>query len=233
MNRSIMGVVVLVLTVTAAHAGFAAEATHVPVTPLAAANANLIARADRALRAYIAACSRGDHEAIARIVTSDAVVEYALQEPGTYLKVEAAALIARRSVNAKPTGAETRVSNLWIFPTQDSNVVFARYTIGTDDRSPAQDPGHLALLEMRGDRIFMMRHFRNLQDAQLQRGPCQSLGAEDIRGSQARLLPPLILTMAGKQLKLMNNGGNIREQDRTSGTAQSQPINEGDLADGR
>jgi len=177
-----MGVVVLVLTVTAAHAGIAAEATHIPATPLAAANANLIARADRALRAYIAACSRGDHEAIARIVTGDAVVEYALQEPGTYLKVEAAALIARGSANAKPTGAEARVSNLWIFPTPDSNVVFVRYTIGTALRSPAQNPGRLAQLEMRGDRIFKLRNFRSLQDAQLQRGPCQSLGAQDIRG---------------------------------------------------
>ena len=182
MNRSILGFLVLVLTVTAAHAGFATEATHVPATPLAAANANLIARADRALRAYIAACSTGDDEAIARIVTSDAVVEYALQEPGTYLKVEAAALIARRSVKPKSTGAAARVSNLWIFPTPDSNVVFVRYTIGTDLRSPAQNTGHLAQLEMRGDRIFMMRHFRNLQDAELQRGPCQSLGAKDIRG---------------------------------------------------
>jgi len=30
-----------------------------------------------------------DNEAFARIVTSDAVVEYALEEPGTYLAVEA------------------------------------------------------------------------------------------------------------------------------------------------
>ena len=173
------------------------------------------------MRDYIAACSSGDDEAIARIVTSDAVVEYALKEPGTYLKVEAAALIAKRSINAKLTGTEAHISNLWIFPTPDSNVVFVRYTIGTDVRSPAQDPGpkHLALLEMRGDRIFKMRHFRNLQDAQLQRGPCQSLDAQDIRGSHARPLPPTRVTMASRQLKLMNKGGNNPEQDRTSGAA--------------
>ena len=88
MNRSILGFAVAALLTATVHAGFAAEATHVPATDLAAANADLIARADRALRDYVAACSIGDDEAMARIVTSDAVVEYALEEPGTYLRVK-------------------------------------------------------------------------------------------------------------------------------------------------
>jgi len=127
--------------------------------PQAAASANLIARADRALRDYVAACSTGNEEAIARIVTSDAVLEYALEEPGTYLTVEAAALSANRSVNAEPTGTGAHISNLWIFPTSDSNTVFIHYTIGSAVRSPAElpDSEHLSLLEMRGDRIFKMR----------------------------------------------------------------------------
>ena len=85
MTRSILGFAVTVLLTATVHTAFAAEATHVPATALAAANADLIARADRALRDYVAACSTGDDKAMARIVTSDAVVEYALKEPGTYL----------------------------------------------------------------------------------------------------------------------------------------------------
>jgi len=69
---------------------------------------------DRALRDYVAACSSGDNEAFARIVTSDAVVEYALEEPGTYLAVEAAVLSANRSAISKQTGTGAHISNLWI-----------------------------------------------------------------------------------------------------------------------
>jgi hypothetical protein len=86
------------------------DPNHVPATPYAAADGNLIARADRALRDYVAARSIGDDEAI---VTSDAVVEYALEEPGTYLVVEAAALSAKRSGNAKQAGAGASIWDLY------------------------------------------------------------------------------------------------------------------------
>jgi hypothetical protein len=167
MTRSILGFAVTVLLTATVHTAFAAEATHVPATALAAANADLIARADRALRDYVAACSTGDDKAMARIVTSDAVVEYALEEPGTYLTVDADALIAC-SVSPEPTGTVAQVSKLWIFPTPDSNVVFVQYTIGSDVRSPTQVPEseHMAIIEMRGERIFKFRNFRNLHDAQ-------------------------------------------------------------------
>jgi len=140
--------------------GFAAQPAQVPAIPQSAASANLIARADRALRDYVAACSAGDNEAFARIVTSDAVVEYALEEPGAYLTVEAAVLSAKRSSSSKQTGSGTLISNLSIFPTSDSNTVFVHYTTRSDVRSPAQlpDSEHLALLEMRGDRILKIRN---------------------------------------------------------------------------
>jgi hypothetical protein len=159
MNRSLLGLAVTVLLTMTVPDGGAAEAVHVPATSPAAASANLIARADRALRAYVAACSSGDNEAFTRIVTSDAVVEYALEEPGTYLAVEAAALSASRSGDSKQTGTGAHISNLWIYPTSDSNVVFVHYTTRADVRSRAQlpDSEHLALLEMHGDRIFKMR----------------------------------------------------------------------------
>jgi len=153
MNKSILGLAVTVLLAMTVQAGFAAEAVHVPATPYAAASANLIARVDRALRDYVAACSTADDAAIARIVTSDAVVEYVLEEPGTYLGVEADALSANCSGNAKQAGAGASFSNLWIFPTSDSNTVFVKYTTSRGD------PEHLALLEMRGERIFKIRNF--------------------------------------------------------------------------
>ena len=160
MNRSILAVAATVLFTMTVQTGFAADPAQVPAIPQTASSATLIARADRALRDYVAACSTGDHEAFARIVTSDAVVEYALEEPGTYLEVEAAALSANSSANSKQTGTGTHISNLWIYPTNDSNVVFVHYTTRSDVRSLAQlsDSEHLALLEMRGDRIFKMRN---------------------------------------------------------------------------
>ena len=159
MNRSISGLAATVLLTMTVRTGFAAEPIQVPASPQAATSANLIARADRALRDYVAACSTGNEEAIARILTIDAVVEYALEEPGTYLAVEVAALSANRSGNAKQTRSGAHISNLWIFPTPDSNTVFVHYTIGSDVRSSAEpDSEHLALLEMRGDRIVKIRN---------------------------------------------------------------------------
>ena len=168
MNKSTLNIAATVLLAMSIHTGFAVEPVRVPTPPQTTGSASLIARADRALRDYVAACSTGDDEAIARIVTSDAVVEYALKEPGTYLTVDAGALIAKCSVSSEPTGTVAQVSKLWIFPTPDSNVVFVQYTIGSDVRSPTQVPDseHMAIIEMSGERIFKMRNFRNLHDAQ-------------------------------------------------------------------
>ena len=52
MNRSILGFAATALLTMTAYTGVAAEVTHVPATALAAANADLIARANRALRDY-------------------------------------------------------------------------------------------------------------------------------------------------------------------------------------
>ena len=148
MKRSILRFIATVLLAMTVHPGFAAEPAHVPATPHDAANASLMARAERALRDYVAACSTGDDEAMERIVTSDAVIEYALAAPGTYFVVEAAALSANRSGKA---GAAAHISDLWSFPTNDSNAVFVQYTTSSDVRSPAElsDSEYLALLEMR------------------------------------------------------------------------------------
>src|SRR5882757_2484759 len=127
MNRSLLSLAAIVALTMIVPTGFAAETVHVPATPQAAASADLIARVDRALRDFVAACSAGDDEVIARTVTSDAVIEYALDEPGTYRAIEAVTLSAVRSADAEPTGTGSRISKLWIFPTNDPNVVFVHY----------------------------------------------------------------------------------------------------------
>jgi hypothetical protein len=52
------------------------------------------------------------------------------------------------------------ISNLWIYPPPDSNTLFVHYTTSSDVRSPVElpDSKHLALLEMRGDRIAKIRN---------------------------------------------------------------------------
>lgn len=162
MNRSMLSLAAALLLAMIVHAGFAAEPAHVPATSQAVANANLIARADHALRDYVAACSTGDDEAIARSLTSDAVIEYPLEEPGMYVAVEAAALTANCFGNGEQAASRAQISNLWIFPTNESNSVFVQYTLSSGVRSPAQlarTSEHLALLEMRGDQIVKMRDF--------------------------------------------------------------------------
>jgi hypothetical protein len=100
-------------------------------------------------------------QAIGHSVTSDAVFEYALQEPGSYVTVDATSLSTHWSNDAHTKHSPTNVSNLWIFPTGDSNSVFVRYTTSTAGESGVAEERleHLALVEMRGDRIAKLRDF--------------------------------------------------------------------------
>jgi hypothetical protein len=128
-------------------------------TALSKANADVISRADHALRDYVLACSVRDGQAIGQTVTSDAVFEYVLEEPGTYLTIDATSLRAH-CVGAERTGeSPLNVSNLRIFPTGDPNSVFVSYTTST-----AGDSEHLALIELRGDRIAKLRDFTTTFD---------------------------------------------------------------------
>jgi hypothetical protein len=141
---------------------FSAEPTHVPATARTEAIANLIDRADHALRTYIAACSKGDGEAVRRIVTDDALFEYMLRDPGAHLSVDGAALSATVPGNSRQKGPEAPLDvDLWIFPTNDSSAVFVQYAIGSSTQPPARAPvaRYLAMIDMRGDRIFKMRDF--------------------------------------------------------------------------
>ena len=127
-----------------------------PATVQATQAADLISRAANAFVDYVNACSGNDQEAVARAITSDAVVEYAAAEPGVYLTFDATALTTRCGDDPAPIGAGQHISNLWIFPTTDANAVFVRYDSASNLASAEQ---HLLLVEMRGDRIIRMRDF--------------------------------------------------------------------------
>jgi ketosteroid isomerase-like protein len=126
-----------------------------PVASQAQQSAELISRAQTGLEQYLRACSEGDENGVERTLTRDAVVEYALEEPGIYRTIDATLLIDRCRVNSG-NGVEQPVSNLWIYPTPDENTVFVHYDIGA---GTAYHERHLVLLEMRGDRIAKIRDF--------------------------------------------------------------------------
>jgi ketosteroid isomerase-like protein len=150
-----------VLLLTNSITTLADEPTHTPATSQSKLNAAVISNVDHALRDYLLACSTHDAQAIGHSVTSDAVFEYALEEPGSYVTVDATSLRAHCSSDASTKHSPTDVSNLWIFPTGDSNYVFVRYTTSAAAESGVAEERsqHLALVEMRGDRIAKLRDF--------------------------------------------------------------------------
>jgi ketosteroid isomerase-like protein len=150
-----------VLLLTNSIATLADEPAHTPATSQAKLNAAVISTVDHVLRDYLLASSTRDAQAIGKLVTSDAVFEYALQEPGSYVTVDATSLRAHWSNDANTKRSPEVVSNLWIFPTGDSNSVFVRYTTSTAAESGVAEEHseHLALVEMRGDRIAKLRDF--------------------------------------------------------------------------
>jgi len=67
--------------------------------------------------------------------------------------MDGSSLLAACAANS----AGARVSNLWIFPTNDANTVFVQYDSGT-----TASGGQLALVELNGDRISRMVNFAAL-----------------------------------------------------------------------
>jgi cytochrome c len=121
-----------------------------PSTPAAQTSAKLISRAERAINGFVAACTARDVRALSGVTTTQVRVEYALDEPGTYLSMDGNSLLAACAANS----SDAHVSNLWIFPTNDANTVFVQYDSGT-----TASHGQLALIELSGDRISRMVNF--------------------------------------------------------------------------
>jgi hypothetical protein len=135
------------------NAALASEPAHpvvngaqVPNTEAARQSADLIVRAELALHGFAAACAKGEAQALNRVTTSDVRLEYALDEPGTFLSIDAGSVSA--SCGELLDG---EFSNVWILPTHDDSSVFVQYETAGGR--------HLALVEMRGDRIARMVSF--------------------------------------------------------------------------
>jgi len=91
---------------------FAADSVTTSATSLSEVNVDIISRADHALRDYLLACSVHDGQAIGQAVTSDAVFEYVLEEPGSYLTIDAASLSEHCAVEERTGDSPLRISNL-------------------------------------------------------------------------------------------------------------------------
>ncbi len=162
MKRSIalfpaIGAALLTLASTGTRAADVVDAhsiqAHVPQTAAARKWADLIARTERALGGYVAACASGEGRALSRVTTDDLHIEYTLNEPGTYLTVDGANAPAGCAAMA---GLKARTSNVWIFPT-NSAVVFVQFDAPNAAGAPSQR--QLALVEMRGERIARIVSF--------------------------------------------------------------------------
>ena len=162
MKRSIalfpaIGAALLTLASTGTRAADLVDAhtikAHVPQTAAARKWADLIARTERALGGYAAACASGEGRALSQVTTDDLHIEYTLNEPGTYLTVDGANAPAGCAAMA---GLTSRTSNVWIFPT-NSAVVFVQFDAQNAAGAPSQR--QLALVEMRGERIARIVNF--------------------------------------------------------------------------
>lgn len=146
-------------------------AAQVPRTGAAQTAGDLISRTERAFTDFLTACVSHDADGLNSVTTNDVRIEYTLDDPGTYLSMDASSLIAHCAANTPAGNSESHVSNLWIFPTEDANAVFVQYeapagTVGTMSHR------QLALVEMRGDRISRMLNFAAmLPSIVVSRGP--------------------------------------------------------------
>ena len=162
-NRNCLMTVLGVALTLAARIGLCTDSTasaemHVktPDTAAARAAAELISKVQRAMTGYFAACTSRDERGLDAVTTNDARFEYTLHEAGSYLSVEATSLRAACPANLASGNGAARVSELWIFPTNDPNAVFVRFSSGS--LAEITTP-QLALVEMRGEQIARILNF--------------------------------------------------------------------------
>ena len=76
--------------------------------------------------------------------------------PSTHRAQESAQLL-RRAARALygSTADASRISDLWLFPTDNSNTVFAQYRLTANERGGATE--HLVVLTLQGDQIVRIR----------------------------------------------------------------------------
>jgi len=201
MNRSIALIpalgALLALTVTVAKASDVGEppavSAHVPHTAAARNWADLIARTERALGGYVAACASGKGRALSRVTTDDLRIEYTLREPGSYVGVDGS---SSPDNCAAIGGIGARTSNLWIFPT-NASVVFIQYDAPTADGANPQR--QLALVEMRGERISRIVNFAAPPTALVNAALAPSLPAPADEEKAAMVSRSMATTFAGRE----------------------------------
>jgi hypothetical protein len=141
MKTSIPAALLAAALSIASHVTQASEAplpgAHVPDTEAARKSADLIARAEKVLSAYLAACSAGETPALRQITTIDLRVDQALEEPGAFVTYHGSTTAACDAFGASGASLE----DYWILPTNDETAVFVHAE------------GRLALLELRDERI--------------------------------------------------------------------------------
>jgi len=156
----------------AAGAANASEMAQVPQTAAAKAAAGVILKAERAIIGYVSACASNDAHDLKGVLTEDARIEFATDEPGTYLSIDASSWAAGCAANVR-SGDSPRMSNLWIFPTLDADVVFVQYDVPAPAGAVLER--QLVLLEMRGERIARMVNFTSASTASVTRAASASL----------------------------------------------------------
>jgi hypothetical protein len=125
-----------------------------------ARSVKLVRRARRVFLRFAAACLTHDRSGIARALTDDVAVEYALPDLGMTLTVDTGALEDLCSATAL-AGPVEQISNLYIFPTSDPNTMFVQYDTASRPDSPARarSKEHLIVVTLRRERISRIRDF--------------------------------------------------------------------------
>jgi hypothetical protein len=112
------------------------------------AAAPLTSTTRRAVNEFVDAYANRNSSGLAQSTTGDFEVQYGLAQPGTYVTVDEAALIASWRDAEANSSARDQHSTVAIFPTADAHVVFVTYRIPGDAGSE-----RIALLELRGHRV--------------------------------------------------------------------------------
>ena len=154
MMRFKPAIAALCTTFALAAAAQAPNTVQVPRTAAARAAGDLIARAERAITGYVAACASRDVKCLNAVTTDDVRIEFVLDEPGMYLALDSDSLMA----SCMPGVSPPRDARVWIFPTNDTDAVFVQYDASAPSSEATSQP-QLVLVEMRGDQIARMRNF--------------------------------------------------------------------------
>jgi len=117
--------------------------------------ADLIERGRHAFSRYLAACDHHDWPALRTALTDDAVIEYPLTQRGRYLLVYAN-LVGR---HCRSLPATTRLAELSVYPTNAVGVLLVSYALKSRRVGSQRIDEHLALFEMRREKICRIRDF--------------------------------------------------------------------------